>query len=223
MSLISDALKRAEQQRSHPSLAAPALADTSSWNAEVSVPVASRVESRRSSSPSLFYFNVVALIAVFAFGLYFFRTGPQPIDQGTTQRAGGTSESAATEFTASPAPLAMEPGSESPATPVPTYTAQRSAPDRALVPMTNAATPPTTFDYELGGTSGVGSTTLLSIVRRDDKRSLWVPVGRTVAEVTAVSYDRETDQAVIRVRGNLLTVVTRDAAGNVAPAVKPAE
>ena len=223
MSLISDALKRAEEQRLNPSLANPSVSNAADWHVTSSASIAARGESKRTPSSSLFFLNVVALVAVFAFALYFFRAGPQPIDQGTIQRAGGSSEPSTTSVVGSAVSIPSEPSSGLQTQPIATQPAQRTAPDHSLVPTAIVATPPTTSDYELGGTSGVGSTTLLSIVRRDDKRSLWVPVGKTVAEVTAVSYDPEADHAVIRVRGNLLTVVTRDASGNSAPAVKPAE
>ena len=80
--------------------------------------------------------------------------------------------------------------------------------------------PPGTTEYDLNGTSTLGSNTLLSIVRRDDKRSLWVPLGKTVQEVTGVSYDPTEDRAVIRVHGNLYSVRMRDLAP--APAAEPA-
>ena len=58
----------------------------------------------------------------------------------------------------------------------------------------------------------VGKNTLLSVMRRSDQRSFWVPIGKTVGEVTAVSYNPESDDAVIRVRGQLMTIVMRNAA-----------
>ena len=79
----------------------------------------------------------------------------------------------------------------------------------------NAANkPPVTEEYNLGGTSTLGSNTLLSVIRKSDKRSIWVPVGKTVGEVTAVSYDPDSDQAVIRVRGQLLSVTMDSLAGS---------
>ena len=220
MSLISDALKRAEQQRLNPVVVNP-----TPWETDAAAPVASRSEPQRSSPSSLFFLNVVALIAVFAFGLYYFRAGPQPIDSSTSERAGGTSEQsvspvavASTEVSPSPA---FSDAVDQPARTVPAAAASTTG-NVAALPTSTVATPPTTSDYELGGTSGVGSTTLLSIVRRDDKRSLWVPVGKTVAEVTAVSYDPDVDRAVIRVRGNLMTVVARDV-GTGPSGPKPAE
>jgi hypothetical protein len=50
----------------------------------------------------------------------------------------------------------------------------------------------------------------LSVIRKSDRRSIWVPVGKTVGEVTAVSYDPDSDEGVIRVRGNLLSITMSD-------------
>lgn len=65
---------------------------------------------------------------------------------------------------------------------------------------------PSSPDYALAGMSALGDATLLSIVRRSDQRSVWIPVGKTVGEITAVSYDSDRDQAVIRVNGRSLTL-----------------
>jgi len=76
---------------------------------------------------------------------------------------------------------------------------------------TSSAKPGST-SYELAGMSVAGKATLLSIVRMSDKRSVWVPVGQTVGEITAVSYDPKTDQATIRADGKLLTIGLRKSA-----------
>jgi hypothetical protein len=78
-----------------------------------------------------------------------------------------------------------------------------------LPPATAAATAKGATPYELAGMSVAGKATLLSIVRVRDKRSFWVPVGQTVGEITAVSYDPQTDQATIRAEGQLLTLSMR--------------
>ncbi len=64
--------------------------------------------------------------------------------------------------------------------------------------------------YDLAGMTVVGKGTLLSIIRRSDQRSFWVPIGKTVGEVTAISYDADSDSAVIRVRGEFITIRMRD-------------
>jgi hypothetical protein len=66
--------------------------------------------------------------------------------------------------------------------------------------------------------TAVGKDTLLCVSRRIDRRTVWIRVGRTVGEITAVSYDSEKDQAVIEVRGRRMTIMTRDSAGTSAPA-----
>lgn len=80
--------------------------------------------------------------------------------------------------------------------------------------------------YSLTGMTVVGKDTLLGITRTSDKRSVWVPVGKSVGEITAISYDPQKDQAVIRVNDRLETVtmkksavVTGAPATNVSPAV----
>ena len=61
-------------------------------------------------------------------------------------------------------------------------------------------------EYDLSGMTSVGKNTLLSITRRSDRTSFWISVGKTVGEVTAVSYNPETNDALIRVRGRLVTI-----------------
>ena len=78
-----------------------------------------------------------------------------------------------------------------------------------LPPATAAAATNGTTSYEFAGMSVAGKATLLSIVRTRDKRSFWVPVGQTVGEITAVSYDPKTDQATIKADGQLLTLSMR--------------
>jgi hypothetical protein len=77
-------------------------------------------------------------------------------------------------------------------------------------------------EYELAGMSVAGKATLLSITHIPDKRSTWVPVGQTVGEITAISYDPKTDQATIRVGGKLLTLSMRKSVVVSAPVSKPA-
>ncbi|HTO03849.1 MAG TPA: hypothetical protein VL069_09120 [Opitutus sp.] len=78
-----------------------------------------------------------------------------------------------------------------------------------LPPATAAAATKGATPYELSGMSVAGKATLLSITRVRDKRSFWVPVGQTVGEITAVSYDPKTDQATIKAEGQLLTLSMR--------------
>ncbi|WP_148218194.1 hypothetical protein [Opitutus terrae] len=63
--------------------------------------------------------------------------------------------------------------------------------------------------FELVGMTSFGRETLISILRQADQRSLWIPLGRTMSEITAVSYDPAKDEAVIRVGGRTLTLPMR--------------
>jgi len=75
-----------------------------------------------------------------------------------------------------------------------------------FLPSTSATGEDLNAAYGLLGMTVVGKQTLLSISRLSDKRSFWVPLGETVAEVTAVSYDSKSDEAVIRADGRMLTL-----------------
>ena len=69
----------------------------------------------------------------------------------------------------------------------------------------------------------VGDKTLISIVRRSDRRSSWVQVGKTVGEITAVSYDSAQDRAVVRIYGDLRSVGSRDTAPSNQPTTRTTE
>ena len=79
-----------------------------------------------------------------------------------------------------------------------------------------AESQPAGAGYELLGMSVVGKTTILGLSRASDHHSFWIPLGGTAADITAVSYDPRSDQAVIRVSGKTLTLSLRRA--SVAPA-----
>lgn len=66
--------------------------------------------------------------------------------------------------------------------------------------------------YTLTGMTVVGKDTLLSITSQADKRSVWIPVGKTIGDVTAVSYDPKAESAVIRAQGKNLTLVLKKGA-----------
>jgi hypothetical protein len=208
MSLIADALKKAELQRLQPSSRATIWDRAGHANAE---PRASAPRSARF----LFAANVAVLALICVSALYFVRNN----------RSIAAGQSAETNTPAQPAVAAATP---IPAAEVPTAIAEAGpapapASESDFVPATfNPAKPPVTDDYVLGGTSTLGSSILLSIIRKSDRRSLWIPVGKTIGEVTAVNYDSETDQAVIRVRGNLLSVTMRESVGTPVGASEPA-
>lgn len=74
-----------------------------------------------------------------------------------------------------------------------------------------AAAASSAADFELVGMSVVGKTTLLGISRTSDHHSYWIPLGGSVADITAVSFNAKTDQAVIRAGGKPLTLSMRRA------------
>lgn len=92
--------------------------------------------------------------------------------------------------------------------------AQTPIKESPFLPPANAASPATAgaTAYELTGMSVAGKATLLSITRVRDKRSVWVPVGKSSGEITAISYDPKTDQATIRAEGKVLTLTMRKSA-----------
>ena len=73
--------------------------------------------------------------------------------------------------------------------------------------------------YEFIGMTVLSNATLLSINCVADKRSIWVPLGKTVNQITAVSYDPRTESAVIRADNQTLTLKMRKAViSSLAPA-----
>lgn len=103
----------------------------------------------------------------------------------------------------SPAPIASAPVVTLPAPP-PASTP--FIPPPSLAPAPKAVS----IDYDLAGTTTLGKDTLLGVTRRSDKHSVWIPVGKTVGEITAVSYDAGTDRAILRVEGRLITIAMRN-------------
>ena len=200
MSLINDALNKVQQQRGQSGGAKAVVRYGSSRqpNAQPHAPA-------RTPPYIWVLVNVGVLVLVLAGNHFFFREAPVAssqstmvssapeltmIDQAPSQDPVITPRSTATPVTAAPE------------TPSPFLSSQAPASDH----------PPYADDYDLAGMTVVGKNTLLSIVRRSDQRSFWIPVGKTVGEVTAVSYNPENDDARIRVRGRLVTIVMRNAA-----------
>lgn len=201
MSLISDALKKAELQR-----AQPPLARESRWNQGTHARSSPTEPPSRSGSRGLFVANVAVLAIVCIAAIYFLRNEPMAGNSdGAVVDEGDRQETATSEFASDDSNTTTSSTFENESTSGPLPESPFLPPDS-----TAASQPPVTEEYDLGGTSTLGSNTLLSVVRRSDRRSLWIPVGKTVGEITAVSYDPETDQAVIRVRGNLLSVTMRN-------------
>jgi len=89
------------------------------------------------------------------------------------------------------------------------------AADNPFAPAPSAGGPgagPVSDTYQLSGyvaqPKGDG---MISVTRTSDKRSLWIPLGQTVGDITAVSYDALNDQAVIKAGGQTLTITLRKA------------
>lgn len=210
MSLISDALKKTELQRAQSSLSRVSGWDQHRFQSPVHLPLERRATVPASSSRALLFANFALLSILCATVFYFWRNqavGPRDDVPVVAQDRAQPAEIEATELPAAP---------ESPAKAI-----EALKPDQTLAispflqpASETVAEPLETEDYDLGGTSTLGSNTLLSVVRRSDRRSIWIPVGKTVGEVTAESYDPETEQAVIRVRGNLLSITMRQFADN---------
>ena len=201
MSLISDALKKAQLQRGIP----PA-----NW-AQLQPAYANAPRSTPASSRRLILLNVVVL-AVIAIGTIYFFDG-----RSTPAR---TNEPPS--VVAAPRPAIESPAS--PASSTNPTTAPAPAPSPFLAhDATTPAAPSESPDYNLAGISSLGNNTLLSVIRQSDKHSLWIPVGKTIGEVTAVSYDSENDRAVIRVHGRLLSIAMHDGGAPAEPAPKAAE
>lgn len=203
MSLISDAIKKAELQRTQPS-----LSRVSTWDQNHQpgyLLLEPRAATPAASSRGLVFANVALLAVLCVTAFYIWRN--RPISENDNSPLVARDRAAPLEIEATELPSDAERSAEAIADPEPAQTLATS-------PFLQAggeasAQPKDTEDYDLGGMSTLGSNTLLSLVRRSDGRSVWIPVGKTVGEVTAVSYNLETDQAVIRVRGDLLTVSMR--------------
>jgi hypothetical protein len=197
MSLISDALKKAELQRAQPSLAPGA-----GWDRGTQRDGEPR-KSAATSSRVLFAANVAVLAIICVIAFYFVRNQPMA--------ASTDSQIDPPQTLAQPAMVTIDPAVAPKISPE-TSAAARSTVVSPFNPpaLETAVRPPAATEYSLGGTSSLGSTTLLSVIRKSDRRSIWVPVGKTVGEVTAVSYDPDSDQGVIRVRGNLLSITMSD-------------
>lgn len=201
MSLINDALNKVQQQRGQ-NVGARAVVRYGSSRQ----PVAQAHTPARTPPYIWVLVNVGVLVLVLAGNHFFFSEEPVASSQSTM--ISPAPEIASIEPTPAAGPIAIPRSAEmrrvtpAPETASPFLSSQLPASDQ----------PPYADDYDLAGMTVVGKNTLLSIVRRSDQRSFWIPVGKTVGEVTAVSYNPENDDARIRVRGRLVTIVMRNAA-----------
>lgn len=179
MSLINDALIKAERDRAEAAIA----------NAVPLDPLArerKRREQQKRQSLRPIFVNAAMLGAVFAVVIVvvLWQRAPvpptEPVPSAAVVDRPNPTEIVAAPLPPLPSPPIPEPDDPSPA--------------------------PSAPEYMLSGMSTLGNDTLLSIVRQSDRRSVWVPVGKSVGEITAVRYDPERDLAVIRVNGRHLTI-----------------
>ncbi|HYP17442.1 MAG TPA: hypothetical protein VEQ65_09550 [Opitutus sp.] len=189
MSLINDALNKAERDR-----AESALADAAGLDAIARA--RKRRELKKTHSLGAVVLNASLLVAGFAVIILVL------LRDQTAHVAPESSEpvTAAARLEAQPT---LPPSSPPVPSPEPAASPFLAAPTPALPTATRSA------DYELAGMTAVGDQTLLSILRRSDQRSMWIPVGKSVGEVTVVSYDPASDRAVIRVEGRQLNIGMR--------------
>jgi hypothetical protein len=194
MSLISDALQKAQQER-----------EPQRTVSTVSYPPRARSTSRtdaRSPTRGGWSFTLLLAAACIAIVFFAFRARWLPF---------------LARPSAPPVALAASPAvRETGATVAP--------PPPAVVPAAAASAEPiSTDDYELAGVGSLGAKTLLSVSRRRDRRNFWIPVGQSAGGIAVVSYQPETDRAVIRVHDRLLRISLRDGPAEPLPASATAE
>ncbi len=210
MSLINDALIKAERERAEEAAARAAglPVEHPKYRAE------KRRRSRQLQSIPLAIVNTVVLLACFAVIILIVVRNRPAAD-------------APTVATSTPADPARSSFSDADLDTSDTFAASASSDlsppvsdSRSDSPFNSPApspiAPPPSTEFELVGMSAVGDTTLLGINRRSDQRSVWVPVGKSVSGITAVSYDAASDRAVIEVNGRQLTLGLRAGAPAVA-------
>jgi len=192
MSLVSDALKKAQRLRAEQSARAGREADLFT---------AVRPGRRRRREASVWWIvavaGVVLLLAVS--WIYVRRERPSSVAaESALTAAQPPVDAAGPEIASEPVMDSGNAGSASAATESP-----------FIAPGVSPAASATEPAYDIAGVTVMGKTTLLSITRRSDGRSLWISVGKTVGEVTLVSYDADTEQAVIQIDGRPITITMR--------------
>jgi hypothetical protein len=202
MSLINDALNKVQQQRKETVTARAIIRYPGS---PLPIPPMSRREQAPARTPPYIWVLVnVAVLALLFAGYHFFFRDAAPSPDNTVadspRPVGEHLEIAATEAHAPDSAIA----------PSPVSSVREDSSPFAATPSAASEPAPIDSEYDLAGMTVVGKNTLLSITRRSDQKSFWVAVGKTVGEVTAVSYDPQMDNARIRVRGRLVTIVMRN-------------
>lgn len=182
MSLINDALLKAERDRTD-----AALADAAHLPPLARAEKIREQKRRRSLAPV--FINATLLAGIFAVLIVL------------VLRPRGSSPAMAD---ASPPLAAMA----QPARPETEFTAPAALADSPFTPVADEVPPPPSrsAEYALAGMTVLGADTLISVQRRSDQRSMWIPVGKSVNGISAISYDAEQDLAVIRVGDEMLTI-----------------
>jgi hypothetical protein len=198
MSAINDALSKVQQQRK----------EAAAVKAAARSPLR-RVQTIGTKAPGRapLYVWVLANLAVISLLVagyfFFFRDSVQTIQPAVVLPAPISAPE--------PVPLA-QPAKSGPSA-APESIRVTRAPEAQVARVSDLARPyetvPADGEYELSGMTAVGESTLLSITRRSDRSSFWITVGKTVGEVTAISYSPETNDARIRVRGQVITIRRR--------------
>lgn len=212
MSLINDALNKVQRQRRE-KLTPEEAARYGFVQAGAKPKPSSRI------SPLIWVMiNAGVLVLVLAANHFFFRESSAPAatrvavtPPPSQPRAILEPNNAPVRAVAPPLIATSAPAPASVPKPSPAQTTPSASPFVSL-PASTPESDSSEVEYDLAGMTVVGKETLLSITRRSDQRSFWVAVGKTVGEVTAVSYNPDADDALIRVRGRLVTIVMRNAA-----------
>lgn len=180
MSLINDALLKAERDRTD-----AAIADAARLPPLARAEKVREQKRRRSLAPV--FINAALLAGIFAV-LIVLVLRPR------------TDSPAAAD---APAPLVAV---AQPTFAEPDLTAPSASTGSPFTSVAEDTPPSRSADYALAGMTVLGADTLISVLHRSDQRSVWIPVGRSVNGISAVSYDADQDLAVIRVDDELLTI-----------------
>ena len=189
MSLVSDALKKAQRLRAEQSARTGREADLFT---------AVRPGRRRRREVSVWWIVAAAGVVLLLALSWIYVRRERPAAESTLTVAQPPVDAAGPEITSEPVADSGNAESASAATESP-----------FIAPGVSPAASATEPAYDIAGVTVMGKTTLLSITRRSDGRSLWISVGKTVGEVTLVSYDADTEQAVIQVDGRSITITMR--------------
>jgi hypothetical protein len=182
MSLINDALLKAERDRTD-----AAIADAARLPPLARAEKIREQKRRRSLAPV--FINAALLAGIFAVLIVLVlrpRTGSPIAADAPTPRVADSQ----------------------PAFPEPEFTASATPAESPFASVVDDTPPPPSrsADYALAGMTVLGAETLISVLHRSDQRSVWIPVGKSVNGISAVSYDAEKDLAVIRVGDDMLTI-----------------